>query len=128
MSTGIKIKGGGEHFLGWNLSVGTDTGIDVEDSWKNILQGNIHVSSNAIEIYGKEIIDVAKAVQESKDVEALLALGDILNSKPDNSILGWVTLIKKFGKKIGNFSVDILKGIISEGAYSLLMKTLGVSI
>jgi parallel beta-helix repeat protein len=50
MSTAIKIKGGGNHTLSWNLSIGTDVGIDIEDSWNNLLEGNIHVSRETMQL------------------------------------------------------------------------------
>jgi hypothetical protein len=63
-------------------------------------------------------------VQQSKDYEALLALGSILNTNPDKALLGWEILIRKFGIKIGNFSATVLSGIVSNSAYSLLKSAL----
>jgi len=125
MSTGIKIKGGGGHILSWNLVVGTDIGIDMEDSWNNFLQGNIHVSKEALKVYGEEIVDVAEAVQKSHDPEALLALANILTTSPDNAVAAWAILVKKLGGvRIGRFSLNVLSGILSNAAYSLLKMAL----
>ncbi len=120
MSTGIKVTGGGNNTLEWNVSIGSDIGIDVEDSWNNFLKGNIHISNEALQIYGKDFIDVINAVQKSRDTEALLALGNIVNTKPENAIAAWEILIKKFGTQIGNFSVSVLAGVISIPAYDML--------
>ncbi len=126
MTTGVKIKGGGKNYLGWNLFVGTDTAVDIEDSWENILQGNIHISKSALQMYGEGITDIAEMVIKSKDTEALLALGNILNSRSDNdAVLGWMTLARKFGTKIGRFSFSMLSGILSNSAYSYLKIILG---
>ncbi len=124
MNTGIRIKGGGNHRLSWNLTLGTDIGIDIEDSWGNLLNGNIHVSKESLNQYGANFIDVLKEVQKSEDIEALLALGNVLNTKPDNAIVAWEILIKKFGVQMGSFSANILAGIISAPAYSMLKSVL----
>ena len=120
MNTGIKIKGGGGHTLSWNLIIGADIGIDIEDSWNNLLEGNIYVSEKVIGIYGPEFKDVLLQVQKSKDFELLLAIGNIINSEPDNAITGWEILIRNLGINIGSFSVSILSGVLSNSAYNML--------
>jgi hypothetical protein len=120
MSTGYKIKGGGGNTLSWNIDIGSDVGFDIEDSWNNLLEGNIHVDRRVIQEYGEEFKDVIYAVRDSKDYEAMLALGSILNSEPNHAIVGWEILIKKFGIQIGRFSAKILEGIFSSAAYGML--------
>ncbi len=122
--TGIKIKGGGENTIEWNVSIGLDVGIDVEDSWNNLLKGNIQVSKEVIQIYGEDFKDIIFAIQRSRDMEALLAFGNIINTKPDSAIAAWEILIKKFGTQIGNFSVATLSGVVSTPVYAMLKTAL----
>jgi hypothetical protein len=130
MSTGIHISGGSGNMLSWNLTIGMDTGIALENNSNNILNGNIVISRETIRLFGQEFADVARAVQLSHDYEALAALASVVQ-EPHTAALGWSTLIQKFGIKIGNFSVDLLKTILSEAALNslkLILKQHGIDI
>jgi len=126
MGTGIKIVGGGKNVLAWNLVSGYETGIDIQDSWANILAGNIVISKKVLARYGNGLNDLASAVIRSRDYEALVAIGSVLALEPDAAVSAWVTLGKKFGTTVGNFSFDVLKGVLSVAAYDLLKRALGL--
>ncbi|SRR6266496_1661181 len=130
MSTGFQITGGHGNTLSWNLSIGMDTGISLADSSENILNSNIVISKEALQIFGNDFADVATAVQQSRDVEALAALADVVQ-KPKSAALGWSILIQKFGTKIGNFSASMLTGILSSASWDalkIILKQHGIDI
>lgn len=130
MSTGIKIVGGSGNTLSWNLTIGHDEGISLEDSSDNILTGNIVISKDTLEIFGQGFADVAGAVQKSQDIEALAALASVVR-EPQTAPLGWSTLFQKFGTKIGSFSASALEGILSAAAWDalkLILKQLGINL
>jgi parallel beta-helix repeat protein len=131
MSTGYKIVGGSGNKLSWNLSIGHDDGFSLEDTSDNILQGNIAIGKDVLDVFGQEFADIAIAVQKSHDLEALAALASVVR-EPKTAILGWSTLINKFGKKIGRFDTStLLIGILSAAAWDalkLILKSHGIDI
>jgi hypothetical protein len=127
MSAGFKIGKLINSKMSWSLSVGHDIEYDLEEVQDSILEGNIAVSKEIIDIYGKNFIDVAEAVQESRDTEALVALADVLSS-PKKAISAWVILANKFDKEktghIGKFTLETLSGVLSQASYGLLKMAL----
>jgi parallel beta-helix repeat protein len=131
MSTGIKIVGGSNNSLSWNISIGHDVGFSLEDTSDNILEGNIAIGKEVLEVFGQEFKDVAIAVQESRDYEALAALASVIR-EPQTASLGWSVLITKFGTRIGEYDVSaFLVGILSSAAWDalkMILRSHGISI
>jgi hypothetical protein len=121
MSTGIKVGKFVKSEMSWNLTVGYDTGIDIEEVEESLLHGNIIVSKNTIDIFGKNFSDVATAVIHNRDEEGLVALADIF-ATPKQAVSAWVVLAKKYGQTghIGQFTLSTLSGVLSQTSFALL--------
>ena len=121
MSTGIKVGKFVNSEMSWNLTVGYDIGIDIEEVEKSLLHGNIIVSKSIIEIYGENFSEVAKVVTKNRDQEGLAALADIFAS-PKQAVSAWVVLGKKYGQTghIGQFTLSTLSGVLSQTSFALL--------
>src|SRR6266851_4560765 len=106
MSTGIKVGKFVKSEMSWNLTVGYDTGIDIDEVEESLLHGNIIVSKNTTDIFGKSFSDVAIVVIDNRDEEGLAALADIFAS-PNQAVSAWVLLAKKYGQTghIGQFTL-----------------------
>ncbi len=125
MSTGIKVGKAVNSEISWNLTVGYETGIDIEELEKSLLKGNIIISQSTIDTYGKNIIDVAEVVKKNRDEEGLAALADIF-AYPTQSVSAWILLAKIYGEtgQIGNFALTTLSGVLSQTSYALLKMAL----
>ncbi len=115
MSTGIKVGKFVNSEMSWNLTVGYDIGIDIDEVEKSLLHGNIIVGKRTIDTYGKNFSDVAEVIQKNRDEEGIAALADIF-AFPKQAVSAWVVLAKKYGQtgQIGKFTLDTLSGVLSQ--------------